>query len=508
MRHRVTAGEVRFRPLFFALFLVSLLGALNLTIVAASLATIAGDLGGVEHMVWAISSFALGSTIALPIYGQLADIRGHRRMFLQALVVFLVGSVLCGLSMSMLQLTLARFVQGVGGAGIGVLAQTILAEAVPPRQRARYMAVLGSVFAVATVTGPVIGGLLTDTVGWRWIFFFSVPFGVVAFAVAIRAIPRRPAPRPSASFDLAGAALLAVALAAIVVALSLGGDSIAWRSPGMLALGAVAIGGLGGFVAVERRATLPLVPFVMFRDRVVVSATALLVVVGIGILSIVAFLPAFVQMRFAVPAAVAGAVDIAIVAGLLAATNVTGVLVSRTGRYRWYPIVGNALAAVALAVLALVAGTAPLPVLVVLFCLVGAGGGAYMQIALVLVQNQAPREYLGVATSSANLIRQMGITISGSIIGTLFGASVVRHLGEIELPGGIDPADLTPQLVRASSGQFKAQVADAYTSAMTPIFWALAAAFAVGLVIAIYLPTVEFAESHPSEQPGPAATLG
>ena len=481
--------------LLAALYLVSLLSALNLTVVGASLATIVGDLGGLEHMAWAIVSYTLAATIALPVYGQLGDIRGRRRMFLAALVIFIIGSILCGFSTSMLQLTLARIVQGIGGAGIGVLAQTILADVLPARQRAKYMSYLGSVFAIATVVGPVIGGVLTDTVGWRWIFFMNVPLGGLALAVAAAALPRLVAVRPSARFDALGAGLLAIGLSVLVVALTLGGSTVPWWSVPMVLLVGVAVGLLAVFIQVERRVDLPIFPLVMFRDRLVIGAVVLSVVAGIGLLSVISYLPAFVQMKYATTATVAGVIPIAIVAGILTSSNLAGILVSRTGRYRLYPIMGTLVAAVAMVALTLVVDSVSLGVMAFLFMLLGFGGGSFMQLMTVLVQNQAPREFMGVATATVNLVRQVGMTISTAVIGSVFAASLIRLLSPIDLPGGVSPSSLTPDMLWDATAAIKEQVAGAYSSAMQPVLLGLAVVFAIGFCISLILPTVRLQET-------------
>lgn len=483
------------RPLLAALYLVSLLSALNLTIVGASLATIVGDLGGLEHMAWAIVSYTLAATVALPVYGQLSDIRGRRRMFLTSLLIFVVGSVLCGLATSMLQLTAARVIQGIGGAGIGVLAQTILADVLPARQRAKYMSYLGSVFAIATVAGPLIGGVLTDTVGWRWIFFINAPLGAIAFAVAFASIPRLLPIRPTARFDVGGAGLLAIGLSTLVVALTLGGSTFDWGSMPMAALLGVAVALLTVFLIVEQRVELPIFPLVMFRDRLVVGAVSLSVVAGIGLLSVISYLPAFVQMRYAATATVAGVVPIAIVAGLLTSSNLTGIRISQTGRYRWYPIFGTALAAVALVILSLSIAQLPLWAMAGLFLVVGLGGGAFMQLTTVLVQNQAPQEYMGVATATVNLLRQVGMTLSTAIIGSVFASSLIRLLDPIDLPGEVTSSSLTPDVLWDASSALRKEVAGAYSESMEPIFIALAIVFAIGFTIALVLPTVRLKET-------------
>jgi hypothetical protein len=318
---------------------------------------------------------------------------------------------------------------------------------------------------------------------------------VIAFAVAFVSIPRLAPHRPSARFDRWGAALLAVGLSTLVVALTLGGPTVPWVSWSMALMLAVALVVLGLFLLVERRVTLPIFPMIMFRDRVVVGAVGLSVVAGIGLLSVISYLPAFVQMRYSTTATVAGVIPIAIVAGILTTSNLTGIRISHTGRYRWYPIIGTAMAGLAFVILCLRIAQMPLWVMAGLFFLVGAGGGSFMQLTTVLVQNQAPQEFMGVATATVNLLRQVGMTLATAVIGSVFASALIRLLAPVDLPGGIPSNELTPDVLWDAPRVLQREVADAYSGAMGPIFIGLSVVFVVGFVIALVLPTVHLEET-------------
>lgn len=486
---------------------VSLLGAMNVTIVGASLATIVGELGGLENIAWTVTAFTLAGTVAMPIFGQLGDLWGRRGLFLGALVIFAAGSMLCGVSTTMTQLSLARAVQGVGGAGVSLLAQTILADVIPARDRTKYASLLGSVFGVATVAGPVAGGILTDTVGWRWIFLANVPLGLLALALAWRTIPGLPPRGSDGRFDAAGAVLLGLGITGLVLTVTFAGSRWAWGSPETVLLVCGTAAATVAFVAVERVVPRPIVPFVMFRDPGVAPAMVLGFVTGAGMLSVVSYLPAFVQMRYASSATVAGAVPIAIVAGMIVASNYTGVRIGRTGRYRVYPIVGTVVATVALLALAALLRELSLPALAALFAVLGLGTGAFMQLVTVLIQNGAPDAFVGVATSTTNLVRQVGATLGSAAIGAYLGGTVVGLLANVGLPGDVSAESLTPEVLARAGADVRAAVADAYAEAMTPVLLGLAVVYAIGILAAVRVPALELGEqARPSVSPAPGTS--
>lgn len=486
-----------FRPLFVALVLVSLLGALDQTIVASSLATVAGELGGVEHMAWAIVSYTLAGTIAIPIYGQLGDLRGRRGLFLSALVLFLVGSVLCGFAQDMAQLTLARVVQGFGGAGVGLLSQTIVADVTAPRDRAKYQGMLGSVFGIAVLAGPLAGGLLTDTVGWRWIFWINVPLGLLALALALRTVPHSSG--IAGRFDVPGAALLAIGSTGLVLLATWGGTVYPWTSPLILAIVAVTLVATAAFFIVELRAAHPLVPLHIFSNRTVVLGTILSAVVGVGLFSAVSYIPGYVQMIYNTTATVAGSLPIAMVVGMMITSNAVGFLVSRTGRYRGLPIVGTAASAVGLFWLAALGPDDPLWLRAALTALIGLGTGAFMQVVVAVVQNAASESIVGAVTSTVNLVRQVGSTVATAVVGGAFAGRLVAGL-----PSSVDAATLTPAVLAGQSAALQHRVAEAYVTAMSPVFVGLGVVYVVGFAAALLLPQLELSDRLPVEASGAA----
>ncbi|MET0860153.1 MAG: MFS transporter [Microbacterium sp.] len=463
-----------------SLFTVSFLGALDHTVVATSLATIAGDLGAVEQMSWVIVSYTLASTVVLPVLGKLADLIGARFIFLSSLVLFLIASLLCGFAQDMTQLALARVGQGVGSAGLHLMPQTIIGEVTSPRERPRVLSIIGVAFPVAILVGPLAGGLITDAWGWRWVFWINIPVGLIALALAVVAVPHI-AGRSGRRFDIAGALTLGVTVTALVLAASWVSGGTAGTAVVVAAL--VAIVGLVAFIAIELRVAEPLVPLRHFANRTVLITIILSTVIGVGLFSVVSYVPTYIQMAYRTSATVSGLVPIATVFGMLVSTLLTGWLSSRSGRYRVFPIFGTAIAAVGLLIMALLPAGMPLWVPMAAMGLVGIGTGSFMNIIVAVAQSAASRSDTGSVTATLSLVRQVGSTTATAIVGGLIGAGVAAGL-----PAALDATALTPQAVHAASAAVQTEVATLYSSVLAPIFLGLAVAYAVGIVAAVLLP--------------------
>jgi EmrB/QacA subfamily drug resistance transporter len=489
-------SPVRLRLLVIALLAVSFLGALDHTVVSTSLATIAGELGALEHLSWIVVGYTLASTVLLPVLGKLGDIVGPRAVFLTSLVVFVLASLICGFAADMSWLIAARVVQGMSSAGLQLMSQTIIAQVTTPRQRPRYMAVIGAAFPIAILVGPVLGGLITDYWGWPWVFWINVPVGVAALAMAGYAVPHIPGgARPR--FDVAGAVLFTLALVALVLGVTWTGDR-ALGTASVIAFVVAAIG-VAAFFLVELRAAEPIVPLGLFRNRTIAAGTALSAIIGIGLFSITAYLPTYFQMAYRTSATVSGLVPIATVLGMLASNLLTGWLASRTGRYRVYPIIGTMLGAAGLAVMSALPVGLPLWVPMIVMAVVGLGTGAFMSLIVTIVQSAAPRSAIGSVTASINLVRQTGSTVATALIGTVVGFGVAKML-----PAGLDAATLTPQIVHSASASVQTDVAAVYHDVFTPVFIALAIVYALGVIAAVLLPHGRLSdESAPQPHPEP-----
>jgi EmrB/QacA subfamily drug resistance transporter len=489
---------LRLRLLVVSLLTVSLLGALDHTIVATSLATVAGDLGALEQMSWIVVGYTLASTVLLPVLGKLGDMVGPRWVFLTSLVVFLVASLVCGFAQDMPQLIVARVVQGMSSAGLQLMSQTIIAQVTTPRERPRYLAIIGAAFPIAILIGPVVGGLITDYWGWSWVFWINIPFGLAALGLALVAIPHiEPAGRRR--FDYAGSIAFTTALVALVLAVTwVGSAGMAAASVVAFAVSAMAF---AAFFLIELRTEEPIVPLRLFRNRTISAGIALSAIIGIGLFSVTAYLPTYFQMAYQTSATVSGLVPIATVFGMLVSNLATGFLASRTGHYRVFAIAGTALGAAGLFTMSLLPVGAPLWVPMIVMAVVGIGTGAFMSLIVAVVQSAAPRSETGTITATINLVRQVGSTVATAVIGGVIAVGVAAGI-----PAGLNASTLTPQSVHAASPAIQSQVAELYGGVLAPVFLALAVVYAVGIVAAVLLPAGRLSDEHDPQTASTAST--
>src|SRR2546427_2049286 len=340
-------GQPRLRVIFSALLLVLLLASLDQTIVSTALPTIVGDLGGIQHLSWVVTAYLLAATISGPLYGKLGDLYGRKIVLQTAIALFLIGSALCGLSQNMTELIAFRALQGLGGGGLIVSTLAIVGDVVQPRERGKYQGFFGAVFGVSTIIGPLLGGFFVDNLSWRWIFYVNLPIGVLAFVV-IGAVFHAGTERSKHAIDYLGAALLATGLAAIVLYTSLGGTTYSWSSPGMVALITLGPLSLVAFAFVESRASEPILPLALFRNRVFTVTSAVGFIIGLALFGAVTYLPLYLQLVKGKSPTVSGLLITPMMAGLLITSIGSGQLISRYGRYRPFPIAGTAIMAIGL----------------------------------------------------------------------------------------------------------------------------------------------------------------
>lgn len=476
------------RYLLACLMLAVLMVAFNQTVLGTALPTIAGDLGGADRISWVISGFVLTSTASMPIYGSLSDIVGRKGLLVVGIVIFTGGSIASALATTMDALIVCRLIQGLGGGGLFVLSQTILADAIPARERAKYAGVFGSVWAVASVVGPLLGGWFTDGPGWNWAFWLNVPLGAITLGLALRYVkPSRN--RLRARPDLLGITFLLIGTTGIVLLATWSGTVFGWNSPEILGLIAVSLAATVGFVLAERRALQPIMPLRMFRDRTFVLATgSALMTGGIAMFAVITYLPVYVQMVQGLGATESGLMLIPMIGSILVSSTVTGYVVTRTGRYKLIPIVGSAAVAVSLLLMSGMDRSTTVVEVCAYSALMGAGLGTSTQLLVLIVQNALPVAMVGSATASNNYFRQVGAAIGIAAVGSAFTSTLAStlagaHRGDV----AVDLQTLTPSALAQLPDALQSAVADAYSAALPPLFLLMAPLAVLAMLLLVFL---------------------
>ncbi len=478
---------------FIGLLVAMTVGALDQTIVATALPTIVGELGGVNHLLWVVTAYVLAATITMPIYGKMGDLIGRKGLFIGALVLFIAGSVVCGLSTSMGGLIVGRAVQGLGGGGLMILSQAIVADIVPPRKRAMYLSAMGIAYAVPMLAGPLLGGLFTDTIGWRWAFWINVPLALVAIGTAVAFLPKPRRTVEKAHFDTWGTVTLVVAVTALTLATSWGGVEYAWDSPVIVALLATVVVAGVLFAVAERHAKEPLMALSLFKNRNFNICTVAGFVTTFVMMGVLTYLPTYLQIVDGMSATAAGYMEVPMNVAWFAASLASGYAVSKLGTYKKLMVASFGILVVGVGALTFITSGTPVAFIGALLAIVGFGIGLNFEILVLIVQNEFAASDVGMATAATNFFREVGTTLGTSIVGALFTSGLARTLTEnlASVGGtdalGVDANSLTPAIVHALPQAVRDAVGVAYNDALVPVFWFMLPLALIGLALLLFL---------------------
>jgi EmrB/QacA subfamily drug resistance transporter len=488
--------------IFSALIAGMLLSSLDQTIVSTAMPTIVGKLGGVEHQAWITTAYLLATTIVMPIYGKFGDILGRRNLFLVAIALFTLASVGCALATDFWGFVIFRAIQGLGGGGLMILSQAIIADIVPAKDRGKYMGPLGAIFGLSAVAGPLLGGFFVDHMTWEWAFYINIPIGIAAFAIAwfTLTLPNKKAEK---RIDILGVVLLSAATTCLIFFTDFGGKKDeGWDSPLTWAFGAGLVVSAAAFVMVERRAEDPIIPLSLFKNPIFVNATAIGFTLGLGMFSAIAFVPTFLQMSSGTSAAESGLLMLPMMVGLMGTSIYSGIRISKTGKYKMFPILGAAFTMAAMLWMTTLTAATPIWVICVQLFIFGAGLGLIMQVVVLVVQNSVAADQIGTATSTNNYFREVGAAMGVAVFGAIFTNRLSESLTTAFTGAGASAeqasrstSTLDPQALSQLPEQLRDAIVNAYADSLAPVFWYLIPFIAAALLLAITLRQIPLSDT-------------
>jgi EmrB/QacA subfamily drug resistance transporter len=488
--------------IFGALIAGMLLSSLDQTIVSTAMPTIVGQLGGVEHQVWLTTAYLLATTIVMPVYGKFGDVLGRRNLFLIAIALFTVASVGCAFAGDFTQLIVFRAMQGLGGGGLMILSQAIIADIVPASERGKYLGPLGAIFGLSAVGGPLLGGFFVDHLTWQWAFYINIPVGIAAFAIAWFAL-RLPSKKATQPIDILGVILLSAFTTCLIFFTDFGGDKAdhGWAAPETWMFGGGMLIAAILFVIVEARAKDPVIPLALFKNRTFVNATLIGLTLGLGMFSAIGFIPTFLQMSSGTSAAASGLLMLPMMAGLIGTSIISGIAITRTGRYKLFPIVGTLLTAAAMVAMTTLTADTPIWLICVFLFVFGAGLGLIMQVVVLVAQNSVNPTMVGTATSTNNYFREVGASLGVAVFGTIFTTRLSENLTTVFTNAGASASDaasststLDPQTLSQLPDSVRDGIVTAYADALAPVFWYLLPFIGLAFLLSLFLKQIPLSD--------------